>query len=145
MAMDSTETGSVPGAEDYVILIVDDDERTSRLERFVLEEEGFTVACVGSGEEALETLPTTVPSLILLDIGLPQMDGFMTCQKIRETSQVPIIMVTGAPTSPNSCSQRVTKCTASSGARRRSTRAGSTIYTRTRTRKTCTCTCITAT
>ena len=95
MAMDSTETGSVPGAGDDVILIVDDDERTSRLERFVLEEEGFTVACVGSGEEALETLPTTVPSLILLDIGLPQMDGFTTCQKIRETSQVPIIMVTG--------------------------------------------------
>ena len=95
MAMDSTETGSVPAAGGDVILIVDDDERTSRLERFVLEEEGFTVACVGSGEEALETLPTTVPSLILLDIGLPQMDGFMTCQKIRETSQVPIIMVTG--------------------------------------------------
>ena len=95
MAMDNTEAGSVSGADGDMILIVDDDERTSRLERFVLEEEGYSVACVASGEEALETLPKIDPSLVLLDIGLPQMDGFVTCQKMRETSEVPIIMVTG--------------------------------------------------
>ncbi len=95
MATDSTEAVGVRGPDGNMILVVEDDERTSRLERFVLEEEGFLVACAGSGEEALKMLPDTSPSLVLLDIMLPNMDGFITCQKIRETSQVPIIMVTG--------------------------------------------------
>ena len=60
----------------------------------MLQEEGFDVAEAGSGEEALETLATRDPALVLLDIGLPGMDGFATCQRIREFSQVPIIMVT---------------------------------------------------
>ena len=95
MAMDSTEAGGGPTPDGNMILVVDDDERTSRLERFVLEEEGYSVACAGSGEEALKMLATTSPSLVLLDILLPKMDGFATCQKIRENSQVPIIMLTG--------------------------------------------------
>lgn len=95
MAMDSTETvrGTIPDGK--VILVVDDDERTSRLERFVLEDEGYAVVCAGSGEEALKMLATTSPILVLLDIWLPKMDGFITCQKIREISQVPIIILTG--------------------------------------------------
>ena len=60
-----------------------------------MEEEGYSVACAGSGEEALKMLATTSPSLVLLDILLPKMNGFITCQKIRENSQVPIIMLTG--------------------------------------------------
>ena len=95
MAMDNTETGDGPVPDGKVILVVDDDERTSRLERFVLEEEGYTVVCAGSGEEALKMLATTSPTLVLLDIRLPKMDGFVTCQKIREISQVPIIILTG--------------------------------------------------
>ena len=95
MAMDKSEGGNVPNPDGEMILVIDDDVRASRLQRFVLEEEGFSVACVGTGEEALEMLPTTSPSLVLLDIMLPKMDGFTTCQKIRETSQVPIIIVTG--------------------------------------------------
>lgn len=77
-----------------MILVVEDDVRTLRLERFVLEEEGFTVMEANSGEEALEALAETNPTLVLLDIGLPGMDGFATCEHIRESSQVPIIMVT---------------------------------------------------
>ncbi len=95
MVMDSTEAGGGPVPDDEMILVVDDDERTSRLERFVLEEEGYSVACAGSGEEALEMLAKAPASLVLLDIRLPKMDGFATCQKIRENSQVPIIMLTG--------------------------------------------------
>ena len=95
MAMDSTEAGGDPISDDNFILVVDDDERTSRLERFVLEEEGYSVALAGSGEEALKILKTASPSLILLDIKLPKMDGLATCQKIREDSQVPIIILTG--------------------------------------------------
>ncbi|MBO19210.1 MAG: hypothetical protein CL732_01550 [Chloroflexi bacterium] len=94
MATGHTEVGGVTGPGSNMILVVEDDERTSRLERFVLEEEGYSVTCVNNGEDALLSLHTTSPTLILLDIVLPQMDGFTTCQKIRESSQVPIIMVT---------------------------------------------------
>lgn len=76
------------------ILIVEDDSRILRLERFILEDDGFLVREAGSGEEALEALEARPPDLVLLDIGLPGMDGFATCQRIRECSQVPIIMVT---------------------------------------------------
>ena len=77
-----------------LILVVEDDVRTLRLEKFVLEEEGFSIMEAGSGEAALEALAASHPLLVLLDIGLPGIDGFMTCQRIRESSQVPIIMVT---------------------------------------------------
>ncbi len=82
------------GSNEGFILVVEDDARTLRLERFVLEEEGFTVVQAGSGEEALDILADGKPTLVMLDIGLPGIDGFTTCQRIRESSQVPIIMVT---------------------------------------------------
>jgi DNA-binding response OmpR family regulator len=90
---DSVEPGS-NNVTPSLVLVVEDNLRTRNLEKFVLEEEGFDVAEAGSGEEALETLPTRDPALVLLDIGLPGMDGFATCQRIRQFSQVPIIMVT---------------------------------------------------
>ena len=77
------------------VLLIEDDPRILRLEQMVLEKEGFTVLTAGTGEEALETLAEISPSLIVLDIGLPGMNGFTTCYQIREVSQVPIIMVTG--------------------------------------------------
>ena len=77
-----------------LVLVVDDNLRTRNLEKFVLQEEGFDVVEAGSGEEALDTLASRDPALVLLDVGLPGMDGFATCQRIRESSQVPIIMVT---------------------------------------------------
>ncbi|NQW23960.1 MAG: response regulator [SAR202 cluster bacterium] len=94
MATDSTGAGGVPGPDNNIILVIEDDEHTSRLERFVLEAEGYSVTCVDSGEDALQMLPTTSPTLIILGILHPDMDRFTTCQKIRESSQVPIIMVT---------------------------------------------------
>ena len=78
-----------------VILVVEDDSRTLRLVRFILEEEGFEVEEAGNGADALKILREANPSLVLLDIGLPDMDGFALCQQIRESSQVPIIIVTG--------------------------------------------------
>ena len=77
------------------ILLVEDDPRVLRLERMVLEKEGFSVVAAGSGEEALEMLAEITPSLIVLDVGLPGIDGFTTCSRIREFSQVSVIMVTG--------------------------------------------------
>ena len=90
---DSDELGELT-SNMGTILVVEDDVRTLRLERFVLEEEGFTVIEANSGEEALQALAEARPSLVLLDIGLPGMDGFTTCEHIRESSQVPIIIVT---------------------------------------------------
>lgn len=75
------------------ILVVEDDKHTSRLNRSILEDEGYSVACAGSGEEALNMLKATTPSLVLLDVILPEMDGFDTYEKIREQSSVPIIFV----------------------------------------------------
>jgi len=79
------------GKENGFILLVEDDAPTLRLEQVIMEEEGYRVAVAASGESALEFLADNSPSLVLLDIGLPGMDGFATCVKIREVSQVPII------------------------------------------------------
>ncbi len=75
------------------ILVVEDDSGTLKLERFVLEEAGFEVQEAKSGEEALEALNEYGAALVLLDIGLPGMDGFTACRRIRESHQVPIIIV----------------------------------------------------
>jgi len=77
-----------------VILVVEDDSRTLRLVRFILEEEGFEVWEAVNGADALQILREASLSLVLMDIGLPDMDGFDLCQQIRESSQVPIIIVT---------------------------------------------------
>ena len=76
------------------VLLVEDDPRVLRLEQMVLEKEGFSVMAASSGEEALEMMAEITPSLIVLDIGLPGIDGFTACSRIREFSQVSIIMVT---------------------------------------------------
>ena len=89
----SVEPGNDDGTHSLV-LVVEDNLRTRSLEKFVLEEEGFHVEEAGSGEEALQLVAANHPALVLLDIGLPGIDGFATCQRIREFSQVPIIMVT---------------------------------------------------
>ncbi|MDA0264514.1 MAG: response regulator [Chloroflexi bacterium] len=96
METDRTGSDGVPDQNGELILVVEDDKNTATIERFVLEQEGYTVINSGSGEEALEVLEGASPVLVLLDIYLPGMDGFTVCQKIRESSQVPIIMVTGA-------------------------------------------------
>jgi DNA-binding response OmpR family regulator len=77
------------------ILVVEDHEPTQMLERVILEEAGYTVLVVASGEGLLEVLKREGPDLVLMDIGLNGMDGFTVCQRIRQGSQVPIMMVTG--------------------------------------------------
>ena len=71
---------------------------TLRLERVILEEAGYVVEGVTSGEAALELIAEEPPALVILDIGLPGIDGFTTCQRIRESSQVPVVVVTGKKT-----------------------------------------------
>jgi DNA-binding response OmpR family regulator len=77
-----------------LVLVVDDDVRMLRMMKRMLELEGFQTAIANSGESALKTFEKETPDLILLDIMMPDMDGYTVCQRIREFSQVPIIMVT---------------------------------------------------
>lgn len=77
-----------------LVLVVDDDIRMLRMMKRVLELEGFQVLAASSGEASLKIFEKETPDLVLLDIMMPDMDGYSVCQRIREFSQVPIIMVT---------------------------------------------------
>jgi two-component system response regulator VicR len=77
-----------------LILAVDDEPRYLEIIRFNLETAGYRVACAGSGEEALEAFEADEPSLVVLDVMLPGIDGFEVCRLMRERSSRPIIMLT---------------------------------------------------
>jgi len=76
------------------VLIVDDEPRMVRFVRMNLELEGFRVSEAGNGIEALEKVRQDLPDLVLLDVMLPEMDGFETLKEIRRFSTVPVIMLT---------------------------------------------------
>ncbi len=76
------------------ILIVDDEPRYLRLLEANLRTEGYTVVTASDGVQAIDAFSAQPVDLILLDIMMPRLDGFGTCQRIREFSNVPIIMLT---------------------------------------------------
>ena len=76
------------------VLVVDDDIRALRMMQRTLALEDYRVLTVSNGEAALGVFDRESPNLVLLDIMMPGMDGYNVCQRIREFSQVPIIMVT---------------------------------------------------
>lgn len=76
------------------ILIVEDEVSISDLIKFNLTKEGYQVETAYDGREGLEKAISVGADLILLDVMLPYMDGFEICRKVRETSTVPILMVT---------------------------------------------------
>ena len=77
-----------------LVLIVDDDIRMLRMMKRMLELEGFQTITANSGEAALKVFEKETPDLVLLDIMMPDMNGYNVCQHLREFSDVPIIMVT---------------------------------------------------
>jgi two-component system KDP operon response regulator KdpE len=77
------------------VLVVDDDADFTELVNIVLTHEGFEVLTASNGREALRTLFESKPDLVLLDVIMPQMDGWQTCKYIREASDVPIIILSG--------------------------------------------------
>jgi two-component system KDP operon response regulator KdpE len=81
-------------AENKKILVVDDEERMLRFIRLNLEHDGFQVIEAVKGHEALDKMRTGMPDLILLDVMLPDLDGFEVLKMIREISTVPVIMLT---------------------------------------------------
>ena len=76
------------------ILVVDDDKNICELLRLYIEKEGFQVAIANDGKRALEMFRSEQPDLIMLDIMLPELDGWQVCREIRKESQCPIIMLT---------------------------------------------------
>ncbi len=80
------------------ILVVDDDPLSQKITSGVLQSAGFNTLLAGSGEEALAVVKTTVPALAVLDVMMPDMDGFELCRRLRrlpETAQIPIVILTG--------------------------------------------------
>lgn len=76
------------------ILIVEDDHNIAELVRMYLEREGYRVWHASSGEDALKQAAEHSPSMVLLDIGLPGIDGIEVCRRLRASSGVAIIMLT---------------------------------------------------
>ena len=76
------------------VLVVDDEKLIVKGLKFSLEQDGYEVDCAYDGEEALEMARSSEYDIILLDIMLPKLTGFEVCQQLRETSDVPVIMLT---------------------------------------------------
>ncbi|BEU88606.1 response regulator transcription factor [Selenomonas sp. TAMA-11512] len=76
------------------ILIVEDEKRIARFLQMEMEHEGFQAEVEGNGRRAYERIVQEPYDLILLDLMLPEMDGLEICQKVRQVSDVPIIMLT---------------------------------------------------
>ena len=76
------------------VLVVDDEKLIVKGIRFSLEQDGMEVDCAYDGEEALRMAKEKDYDIILLDVMLPKLDGFEVCQQLRETSSVPVVMLT---------------------------------------------------
>lgn len=79
------------------ILVIDDDEKSRRLAQVVLESRDYTVMMAGDGQEGLEQAIREGPDLIVLDVMMPMMDGFETCERLKRderTRKIPVIMLT---------------------------------------------------
>jgi len=90
----------MPAAPETVLIVEDDDELRRLLEH-VLVFEGFKVLTAAHGAEALQRLNTIVPSLVVLDLVMPWVNGIEVLSTMRETARlrtVPVLVVTGTPT-----------------------------------------------
>ena len=76
------------------ILIADDDAGIRDVLRMAFEPAGFTVSVAADGQAALEMARSLSPDLVVLDIGMPEMDGLTVCREIRKTSEMPILFLT---------------------------------------------------
>jgi DNA-binding response OmpR family regulator len=82
-------------------LVVEDEDSIAALVRSYLERDGFTIVRARSGEEALTELERNPVRVVVLDIGLPDIDGFDVCSRIREHSRVPVVMLTARDEEPD--------------------------------------------
>jgi DNA-binding response OmpR family regulator len=91
--MEVTEATAAPHTGARRVLVVDDAPDLTAIVEPVLEREGFAVRCVTSGAEAIESVTSWRPHVVVLDVGLPDMDGLEVCRRIRTISDVYIVML----------------------------------------------------
>ncbi len=98
------ESEMIPSYEDYIkdnkplILIVDDIPKNLQVLSNILNTEGYQISFASDGKQALSVIETTTPDLILLDIMMPEMDGYEVCKQLKKnekTKEIPIIFLTG--------------------------------------------------
>ena len=82
-------------------LVVEDEDSIAALVRSYLERDGFTVVRARTGKDALDELERRPVRVVVLDIGLPDLDGFEVCRRIRAHSRVPILMLTARDEEPD--------------------------------------------
>lgn len=78
----------------YKVLVVDDDQNIAELIRLYLEKEMYEVRIAYDGKKAVNVFYEWTPDLVILDLMIPQMDGYEVCKQIRKTGSIPIIMLT---------------------------------------------------
>jgi two-component system, OmpR family, response regulator MprA len=83
------------------LLVVDDDASLVSVLRLALTLEGYELVTSHDGEDALKLFSNEHPDLIVLDVALPNLDGFTVCERIRAVSDVPILMLTGRESVPD--------------------------------------------
>ncbi len=94
--MVGSPTSTAPSENDLVkkILVVEDELKIARLVRDYLHQAGFAVVEAGDGASALSLARSEKPDMVVLDLGLPEMDGLDVTRRLRQSSSVPIIMLT---------------------------------------------------
>jgi DNA-binding response OmpR family regulator len=81
-------------AEQRRVVVADDEPDLLYAIKLYLEDEGYTVFTAVNGDEALDLLKERIPDVVVLDVMMPELDGFETLKQLRETSSVPVIMLT---------------------------------------------------
>lgn len=89
----SNRLASAQAAEPTRILVIDDDIETTELMRIILDPETFEVYTTNSGLDGVDLILQIDPEVVVIDLMMPEIDGFLLCKKIREFSQVPILVL----------------------------------------------------
>ncbi|MPZ22548.1 MAG: response regulator [Dehalococcoidia bacterium] len=95
--------GSVEPGADNTVLVVEDDERIQRLVAIVLRGEGFRVLQAMDGRQALSVVAQDIPGVIILDLMLPVLDGWVLREKLRQdpsTAEIPIVLISAVRNLP---------------------------------------------
>jgi len=85
------------GETKWKVLVVEDNADEANLIKMILEPEGYEVTLASNGNEGLEKVESASPDLIILDVMMPELDGFATCSKLKESpehSGIPVILLT---------------------------------------------------
>ena len=99
----------VPRSPQTTVLVVDDDRKIVQLVRTYLERDGHRVVAANDGPQALDVFEAERPDLVVLDLMLPEMDGYEVCRRIRANADTPILMLTArspSRTASTACSGR---------------------------------------